>query len=131
MIDRENARSILEEEGSLVMDGREDALIGIGSRCGQPVLAVYDRDLLVQSFMGDGMSHEEAEEWVCYNIEGGWNGDKTPLILERIEPESLDTMELQKDLEAVGLKPIVIDEKTDFNGPEFKRLEGQLGMKIE
>ena len=69
----------------MIMEGRESALVGLGSRCGQPILAVYDRDLLLESFISDGMSAEEAEDWVGYNIDGGWNGDKTPIIMERIE----------------------------------------------
>lgn len=86
MIDQTHAMSLLEEEESLILNKHEDALVGVATRCGQPLLAVYDRDLLVQSFIkNEGISHERAEEWVCVNIEGGWNGDKTPLILERIE----------------------------------------------
>ena len=86
MIDLAHARSLLEEEESLVLKKHEEALVGVAARCGQPLLAVYDRDLLVHSFIkNEGMSHEGAEEWVGVNIEGGWHGDKTPLILEQIE----------------------------------------------
>lgn len=39
---------------------------------------------------------------------------------------SSDIKELQEDLEVVGLKPIIIDENTDFNSPEFQ----ELGKKL-
>ena len=69
----------------MIMEGRESALVGLGSRCGQPILAVYDRDLLLESFISDGMSAEEAEEWIGINVEGAWVGEHTPIIMERIE----------------------------------------------
>ena len=37
----------------------------------------------------------------------------------------LNIKELQEDLESVGLKPIIIDENTDFNSPEFMEAKHQ------
>lgn len=79
-------RDLLEDENpdALLLDGFEDAFIGIARRCGQPALAVYDRDrcldLLVRR---DGMSYEEAEEFFEFNVQGAWVGEHTPIILER------------------------------------------------
>ena len=87
MLDREQALIDLEEAEALLIDGAHThrALVGVGRRCGQPLLAVYDRARLVECFIGVGMTHEDAEEWVGVNIEGAWVGESTPLVLEAID----------------------------------------------
>ena len=68
-------------EGALLADGFEGALLGMGHRFTHPV-AVYDRakslDILRTR---DGMTHEEAEEYFCFNVEGAYVGDHTPVFL--------------------------------------------------
>ena len=78
---------LLEEEEYLLIEGvyTDSALVGVGRRCGQPLLAVYDRDRLVQGFIDSGMTHEDAEECVCRNVEGAWVGESTPLVVEAID----------------------------------------------
>lgn len=66
---------------SLRIPGAEEALIGIVSRCGQPDVAVYCRDRLVQHFEKSGMDAEEASEWISFNIEGAWMGEGTPGVM--------------------------------------------------
>ena len=70
------------DEELLTADGLDDAIIGIGSRCGQLPVVVYDSakviDILIER---DGMSHEEAEEFFSFNIEGAWVGEQTPVWL--------------------------------------------------
>ncbi len=66
---------------ALTWDDCDDALIGIASRCGKPDLAVYSWDKLVEVFVGQGCSSEEAIEWVGFNLEGAWLGENTPLIM--------------------------------------------------
>lgn len=62
------------------------AIIGIGRRCSCDDVLIYDREKLVQAFMDvNGWDHEGADEWVEFNVEGGWIGDTTPIIMERIE----------------------------------------------
>lgn len=74
------------DEEMLMADGFDEALIGYAQRCGQPALAVYDRnkciDIMVER---DGMSYEEAEEFFEFNVVGAWVGDRTPLFLCRPE----------------------------------------------
>lgn len=82
------ARENLPED-VIVYDPKEldAAIIGIGRRCGFEDAVAYDRDLLVKVFMDmNGWDREEAEEWISFNIEGGHLGDKTPIIVDRIEP---------------------------------------------
>lgn len=66
---------------TLTIDGCDDAVIGCIMRCGQVPIVVYDRAKLVECFVGQGMSDEEADEWVAFNIEGAWLGEGTPGIL--------------------------------------------------
>jgi len=61
-------------------DGLGDALIGVGRRCGQPTLAVYDVSKVLEILMDTGgMTDEEAVEFFEYNIEGSWVGETTPI----------------------------------------------------
>lgn len=72
----------------LKADGLDDAIIGIGHRCGQPDLLVYDTDLVVKLLMDrEGWSYDEAVEWMEFNIVGGWHGEGTPIWMYRSDPD--------------------------------------------
>ena len=64
----------------LKADGLDGAIIGIGERCGQEDILVYDVgkviDILIQR---DGMNYDEAHEFFSYNIVGAWHGEETPI----------------------------------------------------
>jgi hypothetical protein len=76
--------SALDNGVALQADGLDAAIIGIGHRCGQPDLLVYDVAIVVQVLMDrDGMSREEAAEFMEFNIVGGWHGEGTPIWLYR------------------------------------------------
>ena len=36
---------------------------------------------MVDVFVKQGMSYEEAVEWVEFNVIGGWLGDNTPMFI--------------------------------------------------
>ena len=81
-------RAYLAEENpeALLLDGFDDALIGISRRCGQPALAVYDQELCIKSLMQTGnMDYETADEFFEFNVAGAWVGDMTPIILHKPE----------------------------------------------
>ena len=59
----------------------DDAIVGIASRSGMADAVVYDYEKLVHVFEEQGMSREDAEEWVAYNILGAGIGPSTPLVL--------------------------------------------------
>lgn len=84
---REQISDMLEENpDALLADGFEAAFIGISRRCGQLPLAVYDYpkgvEVLVQR---DGMTEEEAVEWMEFNVVGAWVGEHTPIWLTRFD----------------------------------------------
>jgi len=72
----------IDNPAALTADGYDDAIIGIGSRCGQPDLIVYDVEKVIEILMQD-MSEEEAREYFDFNIGGSWVGDGTPIWLHR------------------------------------------------
>ena len=75
---------------AMTADGFDDAIIGIGSRCGQPDLIVYDVDKCLDILVdGDGMSYEEAQEYFSFNVEGAWVGEGTPIWLHRLDGPEL------------------------------------------
>jgi len=71
------------EEELLLADGFEAALIGTGERCGQPTIAVYDREKCIEVLeKRDGMTHEEANEFFEFNVVGAWVGEQTPIFVD-------------------------------------------------
>jgi len=68
-------------DGCLMADGFEEALIGFGTRFNSPV-TVYDfnkcLDILVKR---DGMSQDEAQEYMDFNVLGAFVGEETPIFL--------------------------------------------------
>ena len=72
------------EEELLFADGFDAALIGTGSRCGQPTLAVYDSQKCIEILQSQGMSNEEALEYFDFNVMGAWVGNQTPIFVDNI-----------------------------------------------
>ena len=68
-------------------DGLDDAIIGPASiwRDGTQVsVLVYDAEEIRNIFMlRDGMDADEAREFIEYNIEGGYIGIDTPVLVWR------------------------------------------------
>ena len=60
----------------------DSCILGVATRCGLPPTVVYDKEKIALQFIEDGMTYEEAVEYIEYNIEGAYVGENTPLILE-------------------------------------------------
>lgn len=72
----------LEEAEALLADGFEDALIGITENHHFRDVAVYDYDDAVDILMvRDGMSEEEAIEFMEYNVVSAYVGESTPVFI--------------------------------------------------
>ncbi len=61
--------------------GCDEAIVGLGHRCGCESVVVYDYDKLVDVFIQQGMDEEESIEWIDFNILGAWIGEDTPIVL--------------------------------------------------
>jgi hypothetical protein len=71
---------------ALTADGFEDCIAGIVSRFGMEPVVLYDRDACVRNLMARGLTSEEADEYLCFNVEGAWLGDGTPAFATLVRP---------------------------------------------
>jgi hypothetical protein len=59
----------------------------VGLSCAQPGrtarCVVYEYRRLVRVFVEEGMTEDEAVEWMEVNTLGGWLGETTPIVLQR------------------------------------------------
>ncbi len=76
-------REFIDEfaEDAVVFEGCDEAIVGYASRINLEPVVVYSYNSLVAVFVKQGMSEDEAIEWVDYNIVGAWVGERTPIIL--------------------------------------------------
>ncbi len=69
-------------EDRLLANGFEDAFLGVGRQFDQE-LSVYDYDKCLSILCDrDGMTFEEAVEYMDYNVLGAWVGRGTPVFVE-------------------------------------------------
>lgn len=68
------------DDDILQIDGFDAAIIGVGERCGQVPVLVYDQAKVLEILMED-MDEDTAQEYFDFNIAGAWLGDKTPLLV--------------------------------------------------
>lgn len=54
---------------------------------------IYDGPTLVAHFMEQGMTLEDAHEWIDVNIAGGYLGPATPIIMWPYYPQSTEDSE--------------------------------------
>jgi hypothetical protein len=75
----------------LVADGFDEAIIGIGERCGQDPIVVYSVDVAIEILMErDGMDASEAMEYLEFNVIGAWVGTSTPLWVRSANRAEID-----------------------------------------
>ncbi len=75
----------MTEERLVKANGLEDAIIGIGSRINMPDVLIYSYNKCVKIFMEkEGWTHEEAVEWMDFNVVGAWVGETTPIFVHEI-----------------------------------------------
>jgi hypothetical protein len=73
-------------EGVMLLDGFNDCVIGIAHRCGSPEVIAYDLDKIQAKLVErDGMTEEEASEWISFNIVGAYVGETTPVYIQTIQ----------------------------------------------
>ena len=75
----------MADERLVKADGLEEAIIGVGGRMNMPDVLIYSYDKCVQIFMEkEGWTHEEAVEWMEFNVVGTWVGETTPIFVHEI-----------------------------------------------
>ena len=70
-------------EEAVLVDGFDEAFIGMVERCGLPApVVLYDKGKCIQILIDrDGMTYEDAEEFFDFNVTGAWVGEYTPMFL--------------------------------------------------
>jgi len=66
---------------ALFMDGFDDAIVGVVKRHTRETLVCYSYDKMVEKLISDGLTQEEAVEYISFNIECAYYGDHQPVIL--------------------------------------------------
>lgn len=67
---------------ALLADGLEAALVGHAVNHHHPVVAVYDIDKCIQVLVDrDGMTREDADEFLHFNTLGAYVGENGPLFV--------------------------------------------------
>jgi DNA-binding transcriptional regulator of glucitol operon len=68
----------------LKIDGHDNAIIGPAMIWRDNSLVdvlVYDAEAIRENLMKDGMTAEEAREYIEFNIEGAYMGEHTPVLV--------------------------------------------------
>ena len=78
--------NLIEKEPDLLQyavkfDDLDECIVGYGNQYTSPPLLIYSYDLMVEHFMKDGCTYDEACEYISYNIECLWCDEGTPVIL--------------------------------------------------
>jgi hypothetical protein len=68
-----------EEEELLFVDGFDVAIIGIDT---VTYRVVYNKEIMIEVLIAEGLSYEDALEHFSYNIEGAYVGEKTPIYCQ-------------------------------------------------
>jgi hypothetical protein len=72
-------------EEALLIDGFEEALMGVAERINLTPVAAYNVDKILEILIErDGMTSDEALEYFEYNIIGAWMGENTPIFIYTI-----------------------------------------------
>lgn len=71
-------------EGAILLDGLEDAIIGITEEFGGNRRILYSRPKIIEILMvRDSMTESEAEEFYDFNILGLHVSEQNPIFLDR------------------------------------------------
>jgi hypothetical protein len=92
---KENIRNLLDEfaEGSIILDGFDDAIIGITEEFGKEPRILYSKDKILEILTSDNqMDILEAIEYYEFNILGSYLGERTPIFLDKTITEMEDEM---------------------------------------
>lgn len=87
-------------EGAILLDGLEEAIIGIVEEFGNGRRILYSKDKILNILeTRDGMTSSEAEEFYDYNILGLYAGEQNAIFLDRKITPKKEGDEWSYDLE--------------------------------
>lgn len=131
------------EEGMIILDGLDAAILGVVSRCGLSPCLLYSSERIVRIFVErDGMSREEAEEFFDFNTAGAYLGEQTPLFLHDLECPALmrwtsDVPPQPASVSAAGAEPdhrgevrVVVFVRTNHQAPNGVETLARLQLRM-
>ena len=69
----------------LFADGFDDAIVGVAIGC-DPSRVVYDAEKMAELLVeGDGVTYDDAWEWLEFNTFGAYVGKSTPIYIRSTE----------------------------------------------
>lgn len=73
-------QEFLAEDETILWDGFDKAIIGTATRCGMHIVLVYDYEKMTNILVErDGMTPEDAMEYLDFNLVGAYVGEDTPI----------------------------------------------------
>jgi len=67
---------------ALTFDGFCSSVVGYAAQYTKLPVVVYDHEKMLETLMvRDGMTYQEAEEFISFNTAGAWLGEHTPMIM--------------------------------------------------
>lgn len=66
---------------TLKFTGYDEAIIGLATAWLPAPRIVYSGEKIIEILIQHGMSEDEACEYICFNMEGAYMGDGTPLVV--------------------------------------------------
>lgn len=66
---RERISELYGEE-TILFDGLDSAIVGVTNGANSTGQVVYSRAKLIEHFIGEGMTHTDACEWIDFNVAG-------------------------------------------------------------
>lgn len=77
----------------LIIDGFDEAIVGVCLTWHGDMLverAVYNGNTLKNLMVKEGMTEEEAQEYIDINIVGSYMGDSSPVVMWPMTPEEIN-----------------------------------------
>jgi hypothetical protein len=74
------------DDGVVIMDGYGHCVVGLAEHFDFGPVLIYDRDLVIQSLMEEGLSADDAWDHFYYNMAGSYVGKRTPIFLTSTYP---------------------------------------------
>jgi hypothetical protein len=72
-------------EGVLKADGFDDCVVGIVTDNSPPRLVYCKHSMVLSLVRTDGMSYDDAEEYLAFNTWCAYVGEQTPIFIDRVD----------------------------------------------
>ena len=83
---RNKIEEFIEGNNIALINGMDDAFIGICERIGMLPVAAYDTEKCIK-ILEEDMEHEDAVDYFGFNIIGAWEGEGTAVFITGMEKE--------------------------------------------